>query len=221
MTDNMANLTDRHIERLSEYLTRHGREYRWLHDVSLWRETMLPIMLFKIILLAALFPALVLLIIETLDGSFVQGLRASTQVYTIVAGILLGLFIIAYPLYILVSGGRYSILFEMDDKGIDHVQMPARGVDRTDLLARAGFVAGLASGNLSAAGASVLALSRKRMHTSFSNVRKIIIYERKQVIKLISRDMTRNLIYSEVKDFALIKDLMLERCPPEATAIWR
>ncbi len=212
---------ERPVEQLSERVTRHGKEYRWLHDVSLWRDTILPMMLFKIILLAALFPASILLIIETLDGSFMQGLKASVQVYAIVAGILLGLFIIAWPLYILVSGGRYSILFEMDDKGIDHVQMPARGVNRTDLLARAGFMAGLASGNPSAAGASLLALSRKRMHTSFGSVRKVIIYQRRHVIKLIARDMTRNLVYAQAEDFELIRDLVLERCPKQASIMRR
>ncbi|MCG5526523.1 hypothetical protein LRB11_16595, partial [Ectothiorhodospira haloalkaliphila] len=84
-----------------------------------------------ITLLAALMPALLLLVIETLEGSLMRGLQAFGQVYAIVAGIMLCLMIIAYPIYVLMSGGRYSILFEMDDKGIDHIEMPSRGVKRT------------------------------------------------------------------------------------------
>ncbi|WP_156000753.1 hypothetical protein [Thioalkalivibrio sp. ALJT] len=213
--------SDSSRETVSENVIRHGNEYRWLHDVSLWRDTVIPLMLFRLILLAALIPALLLLVIETLEGSFLRGLQAFGQVYLIVASIMLGLFIIAYPLYVLVSGGRYSILFEMDDKGIDHIEMPSRGVKRTDLLARVGFLAGLASGNPSASGASLLALSRKRMHTPFNRVRKVVVYERKGVVKLIARNMTRNLIYAQPADFKLIKDLLLERCPRKATVIYR
>ncbi|AHK80614.1 hypothetical protein M911_04900 [Ectothiorhodospira haloalkaliphila] len=178
-------------------------------------------MLLKIILLAALMPALLLLVIETLEGSFMPGLRAFGQVYAIVAGIMLCLMIIAYPIYVLMSGGRYSILFEMDDKGIDHIEMPSRGVKRTDLMARVGFLAGLASGNPSAAGASLLALSRKSMHTPFKRIRKVVVYERKRVIKLIASKMTRNLIYAQAADFSLIRDLVLERCPKGVTVIRR
>ena len=209
------------VERVSENITRRGTEYRWLHDVSLWRDTVIPMMLLKITLLAALMPALLLLVIETLEGSLMRGLQAFGQVYAIVAGIMLCLMIIAYPIYVLMSGGRYSILFEMDDKGIDHIEMPSRGVKRTDLMARVGFLAGLASGNPSAAGASLLALSRKSMHTPFKRVRKVVVYERKRVIKLIARNMTRNLIYTQAADFKLITDLLLERCPKGAIVIRR
>jgi len=220
MTDPQGEASDPSTEQVSENVMRHGDEYRWVHDVNLWRDTMLLSILLKIILFAPLVPALLLMVVETLEGSPVQGLQVSAQAYAIIAGIMLGLFIIAYPLYVLLHGGRYSILFEMDDEGVDHIEMPSR-VGRTDLLARVGFMAGLASGNPTVAGSGLLALSRKRMHTPFSRVRKVVVYERKRVIKLIARDLTRNLIYAQTADFDLIRDLVVERCRSHARVIRR
>ena len=201
-------------------LVTDGRSYRWLVDVDLWRDTVLPGTLLKLIALAAAFPALVLLLIEALEGNAAVGLRAAAQVYGIVAAILLGLFAIGYPLFVLMKGGRYAALFEMDEHDVRHVEMPA-SADRTALLTWVGVLAGVAARDPTVMGASLLGGARREMTTRFADVRKVIVDERRHVIRLIARDMTRNLLFTPPADFARIRDAVLERCRADVRVVRR
>lgn len=174
----------------------------------------------KLIALAAAFPALLLLLIEVIEGNAAGGLRAAAQVYAIVAGILLALFVIAYPLFILLKGGRYAALFEMDASEVRHIEMPA-STDRTALLTWVGVLAGAAARNPTAMGASLLGGARREMTTRFADVRKVIVDERRHVIRLVARDMTRNLLYTPPEDFARIRDAVLEYCRRDVRVVNR
>ncbi len=208
------------LEPAANALVTNGRQYRWMVDVDLWRDTVLPGMLLELIALAAAFPALLLLLIEVIEGNAAGGLRAAAQVYAIVAGILLALFVIAYPLFILLKGGRYAALFEMDASEVRHIEMPA-STDRTALLTWVGVLAGAAARNPTAMGASLLGGARREMTTRFADVRKVIVDERRHVIRLVARDMTRNLLYTPPEDFARIRDAVLEYCRRDVRVVNR
>jgi len=201
-------------------LVTSGDEYRWVVDVNLWRDTVLPATLLKLIALAAVFPALLLLVIETVEGNAAGGLRAAAQVYGIVAGILLVLFLVAYPASIIVKGGRYSVLFEMDAVAVRHIEMPT-SADRSALLAWVGVLAGMAARDPTVMGSNLLASARREMVTRFADVRKVTIDERRHVIRLIARDLTRNLIYTPPADFDRIRDAILERCRTDVRVVRR
>jgi len=198
-------------EQGASLVVRHGGEYRWTHDVNLWTDTLIPLTVLKILVASALAPALLILLISVFEGNASEGLRAFTIVFGVTAGILLALFIVAYPVFLLVKGGRYAVLFALDDKGINHVEMPAT-TRRSDLLNWVGIIAGAAAGNPTVTGANLLALSRKQLYSAFKNVRKVVVYERRNVLKLICSDMTRNLVYTQPSDFDLVKTLVLDRC---------
>ena len=208
------------LEPAANALVTNGRQYRWMVDVDLWRDTVLPGMLLKLIAIAAAFPALLLLLIEVIEGNAAGGLRAAAQVYGIVAGILLALFVIACPLFILLKGGRYAALFEMDASEVRHIEMPA-STDRTALLTWVGVLAGAAARNPTAMGASLLGGARREMTTRFSDVRTVIVDERRHVIRLVARDMTRNLLYTPPEDFARIRDAVLEHCRRDVRVVNR
>jgi hypothetical protein len=129
-----------------------------------------------------------------------------------ILAIVLALFAIGYYLvFVPIMGNRYHILFEMDEVGIRHVEMPS-SVKRTELISLMGVLAGMAAGSPTAVGANLLAGSRKQMYTKFKDVRKIVVYGKKSVIKLISRDLTRNLIYTKPSNFEFIKRHILSHC---------
>lgn len=56
----------------------------------------------------------------------------------------MALLIIVYPIFVLAKGGRYSILFEMDDQRINHIEIPPT-VKHYDLIRWAGFLADLSN----------------------------------------------------------------------------
>ncbi len=198
----------------------HGRpvqgpdgSYRWIHEVRLLTDTLLPATLIKICLLASLAPPLLLAFLSLIEGTFLRDYPAFIKVFAITAGILMGLCLIAYYLvFVPVMGGRYTVVFEMDEDGISHIEMPKK-TDKMFVLNTLGVMAGIASGNLSVAGANLMAASRKRMYTGFKNVRKIILYRKKGAMKLVANDMTRNLIYAPSQDLERVYQMILERCP--------
>ena len=204
----------------SSTLVTDGRTFRWLVDVNLWRDTVLPGTLLKIIVIAAAAPALLLLLVEAVEGNAAGGLRAAAQVYGIVLGVLLGLFAIGYPAFVALKGGRYAALFEMDEHDVRHVEMPATA-DRTALLTWVGVLAGAAARNPTVMGSSLLGGARREMTTRFADVRKVVVDERRHVIRLVARDMTRNLLYTPPADFARIRDAVLERCRADVRVVRR
>lgn len=197
-----------------------GNEHRWLVDVDLWRDTLIPLTVVKVIVLAAAFPALVLLLVELFDGDPARGLRAAAQVYGITAGVLLALFVVAYPIFVLVKGGRYSVAFEMDATHLRHIEMP-RSADRSALLAWVGVLAGLAARDATVMGGNVLALARREMTTRFADVRKVVVEPRRHVVRLVARDMTRNVVYTHPEDFERVRDEILERCRSDVRVVHR
>lgn len=197
-----------------------GNEHRWLVDVDLWRDTLIPLTVLQVIAVAAAFPAVVLLVVEVLDGDPARGLRTAAQVYGIAAGVLLALFVVAYPVFVLVKGGRYSVLFEMDATHLRHIEMP-RSADRSALLAWVGVLAGLAARDATVMGGNVLALARREMATRFADVRRIVVEPRRHVIRLIARDMTRNVVYTHPEDFARVRDEILARCRSDVQVVRR
>jgi hypothetical protein len=148
-----------------------GDTRRWVFVVQLWKDTQIPLTIIKVFLLAALFPALLTLVIELFEGNPRGGLRAFFMIYGITAGIILALLLIAYPLVILIKGGRYPVLFEMDETGITHIEMP-RSARRTEIMSWVGVFIGAAARNPGVMGANLLAASRKELHTTFKQIRK-------------------------------------------------
>lgn len=197
-----------------------GNEHRWMVDVDLWRDTLIPLTVLKVIAVAAAFPALVLLVVELFDGDPARGLRAALQVYGIAAGVLLALFVVAYPIFVLVKGGRHSVLFEMDATHLRHIEMP-RSADRSALLAWVGVLAGLAARDATVMGGNVLALARREMVTRFADVRKVVVEPRRHVVRLVARDMTRNVVYTHPEDFEVVRDEILERCRRDVRVVRR
>lgn len=197
-----------------------GDEHRWLVDVDLWRDTLIPTTVVKVIALAAAAPALVLLLAELFDGDPARGLRAALEVYGITAGVLLALFVVAYPIFVLVKGGRYTVLFEMDATHLRHIEVP-RSADRSALLAWVGVLAGVAARNPAVAGGNVLALARRDLTTRFADVRKVVVEPRRRALRLVARDMTRNVVYAHPEDFERIRDEVLARCPRDVRVVHR
>lgn len=186
--------------------------FRWVYEVRLLSDTMIPLALLKVLLLGCLFPVLLLTVLALAEGDLAKEFFEIVKVYFGLAGIMLGLLAIGYYLvFIPVMGNRYCILFEMNDKEISHIEMK-KSVKRTELLAMLGMLAGAAAGNPAVIGANILGYSRKQMNTKFSNVRKIVLFRKRNCLKLISSDMTRNLVYIQAGDYPFVSQFIIERC---------
>ncbi|CQR74102.1 hypothetical protein SOV_22210 [Sporomusa ovata DSM 2662] len=189
----------------------HGT-YRWLVEINLLKDSTIPLTVWKILLLCGLLPLVLMIILAIVEGNLTENLVSIFSLFGLVAAIMTALVAIGYYLvFIPIRGVRYPVVFEMDKKGISHIQMPKKQ-DNTELLAWLGILAGALAGNPTVVGANLLATSRKQLYTEFNKVLKIQVDRRKKIIKLIASDMTRNLIYSSQEDFEFVQEWILKHC---------
>jgi hypothetical protein len=184
---------------------------RWVYELNMWKNPTLALTIWKSVLLAAGVPALLMFFLSLSDGAgFEHAFLLFVQVYGGVAGVLTGLLLLAYPLVALVHGGKYCVVFEMNDTGVRHIQM-RRQFKKSQVLAVIVTLAGAASGSLQTAGAGMLAGSHQSLHSRFEKVKSIVVNEKRQVL-YVDEALSRNQVYAEPDAFAFVCDFVITRC---------
>lgn len=191
--------------------------YHWMYAFSFWKNPTILITTYKLLLLAALVPGLLMFFLTLAE----EGLAPAFKIFIIIMGggavLIAALLAIAYPFIALIYGGKYYVLFKMDNNGINHIQL-----DKQFKKAQAiGFLTtllGAASGSVAAGGAGILAASRKSLYTSFNKVKSITVNNRRNTI-YINETLTRNQIYVSDENFQFIKEYILNHCPKDVKYI--
>ncbi len=193
---------------------RQGRDgvLRWVYELSMWRNPTLMITLAKVLLLSMLFPALLMFFIQMFEGA---ELGATVWLTAKIGGLVLlilgGLLVLAYALIAWIYGGKYCVVFEMDPKGVRHLQMKSQFA-KSRLLSLITVLAGGASGNLQVTGAGLLAGARQSLYSRFSRVRKVVVCEQRSVIYVIE-GLHHNQVYAGNNDFAFVRDYIIAHAP--------
>lgn len=182
----------------------------WAYELSFWSNPTILITVFKVMLLALAFPVVMAFVLGLEDGVGEAGTLALTML-AICGAIMTVLLIVAYVLVGLAYGGKYQVLFKMDDRGIHHVQLKKQ-YDRAAAMGLLTALAGLAGGNLSVAGAGLMSASRQAMYTEFSAVRSVRVAESRNVI-YVNEALSRNQVYASDEDLPLVRDFILSHCP--------
>jgi len=159
--------------------------------------------------LAALVPALLLFFLNLGDG-IGSALLAFIKIMVIVAGIVTGLLLLAYPLVAIMNGGIYCVIFEMDERSVKHIQMQKQ-FKKNQILAMIVSIAGVMTGNIQATAAGMLAGSKQSTLSSFEKVKSITVNEKRHVI-YVNENLTKNQVYVDTADFAFISNAIINRC---------
>jgi len=183
---------------------------RWVYEMNMWKNPTLLITIWKVLLLSALAPALFAFILRLADG-LGPALSAFVTIMAIVAGIVSGLMLLAYPIVALINGGKYCVVFEMDDNSVRHIQMQKQ-FRKSQTLSLVATLAGAMAGNIPTASAGLLAGSKQSTQSRFEKVRAIVVNEKRHVI-YVNEKLTHNQVYAEPGDFAFVRDHIVRRCP--------
>ena len=127
--------------------------------------------------------------------------------------VMTGLVMLGSLIYALIMGGKYCVMFEMDEKGINHKQMPKQA-KKAQLIASLAAFGGAASGNIGAVGAGIAA-SRTHTYSQFDYVRRVKPYPKRNLIKLNGL-LEHNQIYAEKEEFDFVLDFILRHTPEKA-----
>ena len=185
--------------------------YRWTYELNLYRNPTVLITVLKVLGLSMGLVWLFVVLVSIGDRRFWwDGFLSTTKVFALVMLGLVVLGAISYYLYALIQGGRYCVLFEMDEQGVKHTQL-ARQFKRAQVVAALTTLAGAASGNPTVMGSGILAGSRASLYSTFASVKKITAVKARHVIYLDAR-LNHNQIYVEDADFDEVYDFIAERC---------
>ncbi|MDZ4132852.1 MAG: hypothetical protein U1E11_06905 [Dethiobacteria bacterium] len=185
--------------------------FRWAYEMNMWKNPTLVITAWKVMFLAALFPALLMFMLTLVDG---DGLVAALDVFIRVLGIafaiVTGILLLAYPLVAFINGGIYCVVFEMDDYRVKHIQMQKQ-FKKSQVLSMIVVLAGALAKNPQTAGAGLLSGSKQSLLSNFDQVKTIVVREKRNVIYL-NESLTRNQVYADAADFAFIRDYIISCC---------
>jgi hypothetical protein len=189
---------------------------RWVYELNMWKNPTLVITIWKVLLLAALVPAILVFFLSLGDG-FGAAMLTFLKIMGIVAGIVTVLMLFAYPFVAMLNGGKYCVLFEMDDNSVKHTQMQKQ-FQKSQLLSMIVILAGVMAGNVQATAAGVLAGSKQSSISSFEKVKTITVNEKRHVIYL-NENSSHNQVYAEPADFSFVLSHIL-RCCKKAKVIY-
>ncbi len=175
---------------------------RWVYEVNMWKNPTLVITIWKVLLLSALLPAFLVFFLSLGDG-FGAAIFAFVKIVGIVAGIVTVLMLLAYPLVAVMNGGKYCVLFEMDDTHVKHIQMQKQ-FQKSQLLSMVIILAGVLAGNVQTTAAGILAGSKQSSVSSFDKVKTITVNEKRHVI-YVNEKLFHNQVYAEPADFAFVQ----------------
>ena len=106
-------------------------------------------------------------------------------------------------------GGKYIIEFEMDEKGVNHKQIPFQA-EKARKIGEITALAGSAKGSFTTTGIGMNA-TRTEMYSDFSKTRKVKSYPRRNLIK-VNGLLSRNQVYAMSEDFEFVKDYIISHC---------
>ena len=182
---------------------------RWVYEMNMWKNPTLVISIWKVLLLAALAPALLVFFISLGDG-ISAALILFIRVLGITAGIVTVLLLLAYPMIALVNGGKYCVVFEMDDNGIRHIQMQKQ-YERNRVFAMVVALSGVMSGSVQTTAAGLLAGSKKSSTSNFHNVKSITVHKKRHTI-YVNENFSYNQVYAEADNFPFVSEFIISRC---------
>jgi hypothetical protein len=179
------------------------RVYRWVYELNLYKNPTILFLIWKIFGFVLLGIWLFMVILEIIDDNLsLDTLMDITSVFLLLA---LGfglLCLIGYLLYALMMGGKYCVLFEMDDRGVHHIQMESqiKKVEAISILTR---LVGAMAGRPGVVGTGMLAGARTSMYTAFADVKSVEFCPGRDLIK-VNELLNKNQVYAEDEDFDFV-----------------
>jgi uncharacterized membrane protein YkvI len=145
---------------------------------------------------------------------FIGGMQrlasVTEKVVPIMAAIFLGLSILGYLLYAAMMGGKYCVIFTLDEKGILHEQQ-AKQAKKASIIGDLLVLAGAASGNLTTIGIGMTHGNRNAMYTAFKGTKKLTGIRRKNTI-VLREGLSNNRVWCEDADFDFVWDYIKAHC---------
>ena len=185
-------------------------KYRWVYEMSFLTNPTIFLTLFKIFTCIIIGIFLVFDIFAAIEGDW-KAVLGMTKACGVVLAIFLGLTIISMFVMSAIYKGKYIVLFEMDEKGISHIQVPEQ-FKKAQKLGKITAAVGAGRGNFTTAGTGMLAATKNSSTSVFNYVRKVKPRRWLDVIKVNQR-LDHNQVYVPKEDFDFVYNYIKSHCP--------
>ena len=197
---------------MSEIVQDEQGTYRWVHEFNLLTNPTVLVTLLKVlsgvaVVLFALFGIMDLAEGYTSAEDVLERLRFDGIILLVIVVLTL----VGYVAYAVMQGGKYCVVFTMDEEGIEHKQLPKQ-YKKDQVVGALNVLAGLAGGNPTQAGIGFLSASRDSSYSTFSAVRSIKGSRMLRVIK-VNEPLMKNQVYVEPQDYDFVFGYIRDHCP--------
>ena len=186
-------------------------KYRWKYELNMITNPIIFITVFKIffyiILVGFVFFGTIL---YDIHGDW-AGLLGMGKVMLLVLAIFTVLTFLGTALVNLIFGGKYVVLFEMDEKEVVHAQLPVQQ-DKARRLGILTFFVGLFAKRPTTMGAGLLSTTRTTSTSEFIKVRRVSRRRWLHTIK-VNQLLDHNQIYVHDEDYDFVYDFIKNHCP--------
>ncbi len=206
-----AELTEVSTEEMAEknlFRSEKGK-YSWVYELNMFKSFFLLFEVWKVIAMAAAVVAIFMMLVALFEGSGLEGALFSIELGALCMGIILVLSLPAYYIVTKANNGKYTVLFEMDEDGVDHTQIKTDKAKALDVLTVA---VGIANKSLTTAGAGMLSASGGSLYSKFSNVRKIKGERSRNLIRVNGR-LIHNMVYVDDENYDFVYNFIVNHCP--------
>ena len=186
-----------------------GGKYRWIYEVPMLKSFFLLMEVWKVLGISAFLVFIFMSLIDLISGQGFAGILFSLEMCLLLVGIFLVLSLPAYYIVTKANNGKYTVLFEMDDKGIDYIQIKTEKAKALEVLT---MFAGSASHNNTVLGAGALAAAGGSLHSTFANVKYIKAVPAENLIR-VNGTLIHNQVYTDAENFDFVYDFIVSHCP--------
>jgi len=187
-------------------------KYRWRYELDMWKNPSILILIFKIFFWVCIGIWGFMIILTLIEGGWnLEKMWDTSLPFLILMGVFTVIALISYAIVAAMYGGKYIVLFEMDEKGVNHCQINAQAM-RARKMGIITAAAGVATGNLTTAGIGATSASRSSMYTSFDKVRSVQCRKHRNLIK-VNELFFKNQVYVRDEDFDFVYEYIKSHCP--------
>lgn len=188
-------------------------KYRWAYNFNLYTNLMYLRRLWRVALRVVVCVWLFVMTVLIASYGFVlNGVLSVSGSILFATAIALACISLVYYIWAAIGGGRYCILFELDDRGIYNIHLPRQYTQTQIQSYIEQFIAGDSDGSQITYAAE---LSKKTICSDFRAISGINANEKRRIIKLYG-PFAKNKIFTKGADFELVLGTISGNSSPQA-----
>ena len=188
--------------------------YRWYYELNMFGNPVILFTIWKVMGIAVGITFLIVALIVLITGGIgdIFGIFRGFSIGGLLFVFILGT--LGYVITAALYGGKYVVLFEMNDEEVRHIQQPKQ-FKKAQAVAWLSLFTSAATGDLGGAGRSMAIMNKDASIVRFAAVKGVKVLRNHNTIKL-NEALEHSQVYAKPEDFDFVLDYIMSRVPEQA-----